>query len=260
MTNQTYGQHCGLARALEVVGEPWAMLVIRDLLVESKTMAQMRQGLPAMPEDLLPARLAELERAQVIRRREPLAAADLSVFELTAYGVELEDVVTKLCRWGMRTMGGLQRDEIVTADSLIMGLRVTFSPEAARGIRINFVVELGNVVVHACVSNGQVEIGKGHLPDADLIIEAGPPLQLLLSGEMSPKEALEAGGVRLRAPDGGSGSFGLLVWFVELFHIPPPPLPSSAGGLVPSMRRPSAPPALIEHAVKADTIRAGSIR
>ncbi|MGD0605232.1 MAG: helix-turn-helix domain-containing protein [Streptosporangiaceae bacterium] len=260
MTNQTYGQHCGLARALEMVGEPWAMLVIRDLLVESKTMAQLRQGLPGMPEDVLPARLEELERAQVIRRREPLALADTSVFELTAYGVELEDIVTQLCRWGMRTMGGLQYDEIITADSLIMGLRVTFSPEAARGIRVNFVVELGNVVVHACINNGEVEIGRGHLLDADLIIEAGPPLQLLLSGEMSPREALEAGGVRLRAPDGGPGNFGLLVWFVELFHIPPPPVHSNAGGLMQSMRRSSAPPALIGQAAKAGTIRAGSIR
>ena len=255
MTNQTYGQHCGLARALEVVGEPWAMLVIRDLLAESKTMAQMRQGLPAMPAEVLPARLEELERAQVIRRREPLASTDSSVFELTEYGAELEDVVTRLCQWGMRTMGGLRRDEIITLDGLILGLRVTFRPEAARGIHVNFVVELGDIVVHACVNDGEVEIGKGHLVDADVIIEAGPPLYLLLTGEMSPREALETGGVRLRAPDGGPGSPGLLLWFVELFHIPPPPMHSGADGLVPSMSSSSAPAALTEHAVPAGTIR-----
>jgi DNA-binding HxlR family transcriptional regulator len=255
MTNQTYGQHCGLARALEIVGEPWAMLVIRDLLAESKTMTQISQGLPAMPAEVLPARLEELERAQVIRRREPLASTDSSVFELTEYGAELDDVATRLCLWGMRTMGGLRRDEIITPDSLILGLRVTFRPEAARGIRVNFVVELGDIVVHACVNDGEVEIGKGHLPDADLIIMAGPPLKLLLTGEMSPREALENGGIRLKAPDGGPGSPGLLVWFVELFHIPPPPMRSSADGLVPSLRSSSAPPALTEHAVPAGTIR-----
>jgi DNA-binding HxlR family transcriptional regulator len=256
MTNQTYGQHCGLARALELVGEPWALLMIRDLLMEPKTLAEMRRGLPQMPAEILSARLEELERAQVIRRREPLAPKDSSVFELTEYGSELEDIVVGLCRWGLRTMGGLRRDEIITPDALMLGLRVTFRPEAARGIHVNFVLELGDIVVHACVDDGHAAIGKGHVLDPDLIIEAGPPLKLLLAGEMSPKEALETGGIRLRAPDGGPGNPGLLMWFVELFHISPPPVRTTADGLVPSLRSASSdPPALAEHAVPVSTAR-----
>jgi DNA-binding HxlR family transcriptional regulator len=253
MTNQTYGQHCGLARALDIVGEPWAMLIIRDLFSEPKTPAEIHQGLLQMPADVLQARLAELERAQVIRRRGAAGApeaANLSVFELTEYGSELEDVVNRLCQWGMRTMGGMRRGEIYTSESLILTLRVTFRPAAARGVQVNFVVELGDIVVHACVDDGRAEIGKGHLSDPDLIIEAGPALKLLLTGEMSPREALESGGVRIRSPHGGPANTGLLVWFVELFHIPPPPMRDATVALLPSIKPTSSSlSARTEHAV-----------
>jgi DNA-binding HxlR family transcriptional regulator len=256
MTHQTYGQHCGLAHALEVVGEPWALMLIRDLLVEPKTMAQFRRGFPQLPAGTLAERVGELERARVIRRREPLAPVESSEFELTEYGAELDDIVVALCRWGLRTLGGLRRGEIMTQDGLITALRVTFRPEAARGVLVNFVVEFGDMVAHACVSDGTAEIGKGHLLNADLIIEAGPPLQLLLAGEMSPREALETAGVRLRSPGGGPGNPGLLAWFVELFHIPPPPLRTATDELVPSLRPLSpSPSALAEHATPNGTAR-----
>ena len=109
MTNQTYGQFCGVARALEVVGEPWALLMIRDLLVEPKSFAELRRGLPQMPAGVLSARLEELEGAGAIRRRMPSASKESAVFELTDYGAELEDIVMGLGRWGAQTMGGIRR-------------------------------------------------------------------------------------------------------------------------------------------------------
>jgi DNA-binding HxlR family transcriptional regulator len=253
---QTYGQHCGLAHAMELVGEPWAMLMIRDLLVEPKAMADMRKGLPQMPPETLSARLDELERAQVIRRREPLAAKESSFFELTEYGIELGEIVDQLCRWGLRTLGGVRRDDIMTIDGLVTALRVTFRPEAARGVHLSFVIEFGDMVAHACVSDGDAEIGKGHLLNPDLIIVAGPPLQLLLAGEMSPREALETGGIRLRAADGGPGNPGLLLWFVELFHIPPPPIHRSGDALVQALRPMTPTPAdLPNRAIPVATAR-----
>jgi DNA-binding HxlR family transcriptional regulator len=253
MTNQTYGQFCGVARALEVVGEPWALLVIRDLLVEPKSFAELRRGLPQVPAGVLSARLEELEGAGAIRRRAPSESKESSVFELTPYGAELEDIVMGLGRWGAQTMGGLRRDEFFSPDSLVIGLRGMFRSELARGLRMRFVIELGDSAVHAIVDDGQVECGKGHLLDADLIIEAGPALMFLLGGAMSPREALETDGIRLRAPDGSPGDPALLAWFVELFHVPPPPPARvAADGRVPSMRPefggpPPPPPAMAEH-------------
>jgi DNA-binding HxlR family transcriptional regulator len=235
---------------MEVVGEPWTLLLIRDLLVEPKTMADFRRGFPQMPADVLVTRIGELERAGVIQRCGALESMESSVFELTEYGADLEQIVVALCRWGLRTLGNLRRDEIMTEDGLITALRVTFRAEMARAVHLNFVVEFGDMVAHACISDGRAQIGKGHLLNPDLIIEAGPPLQLLLAGEISPREALETGGVRLRAPDGGPGNPGLLAWFVELFHIPPPPLRTAPDGLVPSLEsQVPGPPALANHAV-----------
>jgi len=249
MTNQTYGQHCGLAHAMEVVGAPWALLLIRNLLVEPKTVADFRRGFPQMPADALAARLGELEAAGVIRRKEPLAPMESTTFELAEYGADLGTIVVALSRWGLRTLGSLRRGDIVTPDVLVMALRVTFRAEAAKGVQVNFVVEFGDMAAHAIVSDGQAEIGKGHLLNPDLIIEAGPPLLMLLAGEMSPREALETGAVRLRSPDGGPGNPVLLTWFVELFHIPPPPLRTTAYDLVPSLRSSApAPRVLVEHA------------
>jgi DNA-binding HxlR family transcriptional regulator len=237
MTNQAYGQYCGLARALEVVGEPWALLVIRDLMVAPKSHDELREGLPRMPAGALSARLEELEHAGVIRRRAPYEPRATARYELTEYGSELEDVVAELSRWGSRTLGGPRRDEIITADSLIHALRTMFRPEAARRLQVTYVIQAGDVTVHAKVTNGKLEVGKGTVPDADLIIESGPILRALLSGEMSPSEAIEMGGVNLRSGDICLATDpGLLAWFVEVFHIPPAPLTRRNGnGHVPGM-------------------------
>jgi len=225
MTSQVYGQFCGIARSLELVGEPWALLIVRDLLVSSKSFGELRQGLPLMTDRVLAARLEELEHAGVIRRRAPAPGKDAAIFELTDYGCELEEILLRLGRWGARTLGGPRREEIVTSDSIVMALRTTFRPDAARNLRVNYVVELGDIVVHARVHDGEAEVGTGPLRDADLIMEAGPAIKALMAGEMSPREAIETGSVRLktRNPDIPADP-ALLAWFVEIFHIPPAPL------------------------------------
>jgi DNA-binding HxlR family transcriptional regulator len=250
MTSQAYGQFCGLARALEVVGEPWALLIVRDLLVSPKSFGELRDGLPLMTKGVLSARLDELERAEVIRRCVSAMPNEAAVFELTEYGSELEDIVLRLARWGARTLGGPRREEIVTSDSIVMALRTTFRPEAARRLRASYVVELGEIVVHARICDGRADVGKGSLPDADLIIEAGPAVKALMAGEMSPREALETGAVRLRTrhPDIPADP-GLLAWFVEIFHIPPAPLAhNGADNLVPSVTSVPTRPRLQEAA------------
>jgi DNA-binding HxlR family transcriptional regulator len=230
MTSQAYGQFCGIARALEVVGEPWALLIVRDLLVTPKSFGELRQGLPLMTDRVLAARLEELEHAGVVRRRAPALEKDTAVFELTDYGCELEEILLRLGRWGARTLGGPRREEIVTSDSIVMALRTTFRPDAARNLRVAYVVELGDIVVHARINEGQAEVGTGPLRDADLIIEAGPAIKALMAGEMSPREAIETGCVRLKTRHADiPADPALLAWFVEIFHIPPAPLAMNGG-------------------------------
>jgi hypothetical protein len=95
---------------------------------------------------------------------------------------------------------------------------------------VAYVVELGDIVVHARVNEGHAEVGTGPLRDADLIIEAGPAIKALMAGEMSPREAIETGSVRLKTRHAGiPADPALLAWFVEIFHIPPAPLTASGG-------------------------------
>ncbi len=105
MAGRAYGQYCGLARAVELVGERWALLIVRDLLVGPKRFTDLRRGLPRIPTNILSARLKELERSGIVQRRVlPRPAAGV-VYELTAYGGELEEVVLRLGRWGRNRSG-----------------------------------------------------------------------------------------------------------------------------------------------------------
>ncbi len=218
MTSRSYGQFCGFARALELVGERWALLVVRDLVLGPKRFTELRRGLPRIPTNILSARLKELEDAGVLRRRVlPRPAAGM-VYELTGYGQELEDIVLRLGLWGARSLGDPRPDDIVTTDSLILALRATFLPEAAGDLRAGYQLNLGDVVVHARIDQGSLEVGEGPLAGADLVIETGPAIRALLSGEVSPGEAVQTGCVRL------TGDPDLLTRFVEAFHIPPAPV------------------------------------
>jgi len=217
MATRTYGQYCGFARALEVVGERWAMLVIRDLLVGPKRFTDLHNGLPGIPTNVLTARLKELEQAGVIRRRVLPRPTGSVIYELTEYGAELENVVVQLGRWGAKSLGDPRSDETVTADSLIMALRTIFYPEAARGMKADYELRAGDIIIHARVRNKKADVGKGPLPSPDLIIETGPGIKKLLTGEMSTAEAIKSGCVHL------TGDPRLLTRFVEVFHIDPMP-------------------------------------
>jgi len=217
MATRSYGQYCGVARALELVGERWALLIVRDLLVGPRRFTDLRHGLPRIPTNVLSERLKELEQAGIVHRRVLPRPAASVVYELTEYGAELEDVVQRLGLWGAKSLGEPRAGEIMTADSMVMALRTTFVPQAALGGHISFELRLGEIVIHACVDGGTVAVGEGALADADLVIESGPAIRELLAGELSPAQAIRAGSVRL------SGDPALLQRFVELFRIPSRP-------------------------------------
>lgn len=218
---RTYAQYCGLARALELVGERWALLVVRDLLLGPKRYTDLRRGLPRIPTNILAVRLKELEDAGVVRRRLGPRPAGSVVYELTPYGQELEDVILRLGRWGARTLGPPGPDDVLTTDALVLALRATFQPEAARGVRAAYELRVGDAVVHARVRDGILEAAPGALPEADLAIEAGPALKALMAGELGPDEAVASGAVRL------AGDPTLLARFVELFRLGPAPCDAS---------------------------------
>ena len=218
MSQRTYGSYCGIARALEVVGERWALLVIRDLIQGPKRFTDLRRGLPRIPSNVLSARLKELERAGIVRRRLLPRPSTGIVYELTEYGRGLEDIVLRLGLWGARMLGEPRLEDTVNPDSLMLALRATFRPEAARDLRASYELRLGEIVLHARIDKGRLEVGEGPLADADLVLETDLTIRALMSGELTPGEAVKSGQVRL------TGKPELLERFVEVFHIPPAPV------------------------------------
>ena len=105
MTSRTYDQFCGIARALDLVGERWALLVVRDLILGPKRFTDLRRGLAGIGTNILAARLKELERGGVVRRRTLPPPAASAVYELTDYGRALEGPLLALGRWGALSIG-----------------------------------------------------------------------------------------------------------------------------------------------------------
>lgn len=213
MATRTYGQYCGFARALELVGERWALLIVRDLLVGPKRFSDLQRGLPGIPTNILTARLKELEEAGLVRRRllpRPSAAV---VYELTPDGRELEEPVISLGRWGARRLGKPRPDEVITEDSIASALLTCFRPETPSRAPVSYELRAGEIVVHAVVRDGKVTVGRGPFPKPDLIIEAGPAIRLLMAAEITPEEALKKKVVRIK------GDLKLLKRFARTFRI-----------------------------------------
>lgn len=217
MTTRTYGQFCGVARALELVGERWALLIVRDLLVAPLRYTDLKAGLPKIPTNVLATRLKELEQAGIVERRLLPRPAGSVVYQLTEYGNDLEEVVHALGRWGARSLGERGPDEIPTTCSMIVALRSTFRPAAAKGLRAGFELRLGEIVIHAVVAGRKLEAGAGPLERPDLVLHTTSPLRPLLSGEVTAEQVVADGTVRVE------GDPALLARFAELFPLGPAP-------------------------------------
>jgi DNA-binding HxlR family transcriptional regulator len=218
MTRRTYGQFCGVSRALDVLGERWALLIVRDLLVSPKHVVDLQVGLPRIPADILASRLRDFERAGVVRRKADRQPDESVQYELTDYGLELDEIVLSMGRWGARMLGDPRPEEIVTPDSLIMALRAMFRPEYAKGVEVSYELTVGDIVLHARIADGQVTAAAGPLPGADLSFAPGPALKGLILGEVTADQAIEDGTVTL------TGDPALLGLFADLFHLTGEPL------------------------------------
>jgi DNA-binding HxlR family transcriptional regulator len=220
--NRTYGQYCGVVRALEMVGERWALLIIRDLLVSPKRYTDLRQGLPKIPTNILAARLKEMEEYGVIQRRVLPRPSSAVVYELTDYGRELEGVVLGLGRWGAQSLGMLRDGEIFTTDSMIMALRTTFQPHAAKGERLRYEFHFGPVLIHAVIDDGTIQVEEGSIENPDAVFDVTGPVNQVMDGHVSPQEALDAGWIHI------TGGDEHLERFAKMFRIGPAAVLESA--------------------------------
>ncbi|HEY4347100.1 MAG TPA: winged helix-turn-helix transcriptional regulator [Gaiellaceae bacterium] len=221
MTTRSYGQYCGLAYALDLIGERWALLVVRDLILGSRRFTDLARGLPGIPSNVLSARLKELEEKGIILRRVLPRPASSVVYELTDYGRELEDILLQLGLWGSRSLGDPKDGEVMMPEGFLIALRAAFQPKAAGKLDASYEIRLGLTVLHAHIAGGQLEIGEGPAPEPDLVIETDPILRAVMAGEVTADHAVELGRLRFQ------GDRNLLERFFDLFKLPPPVRPAA---------------------------------
>lgn len=211
MAARDYGQYCGVTRALELVGERWALLIVRDLLVGPRRYGELAAGLPRIPSNILAARLKELQSAGVIRR---MPRSRVVVYELTPYGRELEPVVLALGAWGFKAMGEPREEQVITPDSMTMALRTAFRPQVAAGLPATaYGAHFGPVELLVHVDGAHLDVTRGDGP-VDLAFASGPGIRRLISGELAPDLAVATGVVEVL-----HGPGDLLDRFARTFHL-----------------------------------------
>jgi DNA-binding HxlR family transcriptional regulator len=170
---RTYGDRCGIARALDLVGERWALLVVRELLLGPKRFSDLRAGLPQIGPDVLTQRLRELEQAAIVRRGTLPPPAASRVYELTDRGRELEPAILALGRWGSQAPGPLG-DAPLGPDAAMLALKTLFDPAAARDVNVSYEFRFGELRFHARVREGTLTIGRGPAEHPDAVIDTEP--------------------------------------------------------------------------------------
>jgi DNA-binding HxlR family transcriptional regulator len=134
MPTRRYDDPCGIARALDAVGERWALLVVRELIFGPKRFSQLRDGLHGVSPNVLSQRLRDLEDGGVVRRVALDPPAGVAVYELTARGLALEPILLELGRWGSRQP--LPAGEL-SASALLLALKTVFDPSAGVGVDVD---------------------------------------------------------------------------------------------------------------------------
>lgn len=173
MKRRDYGQYCGLARALDLVGERWALLIVRDLTIRPRRYTDLQAGLPGIPTNVLSTRLKELEQAGVVERRVAPAPQRGVVYALTPVGQELEPVLLALGRWGSSQLGDPQPGDVITPDAAVLNMRANFQPAEATGVTGSWEIHVGDLVLHAVLTDGKLESGIGPAPgEPDLVMTA----------------------------------------------------------------------------------------
>jgi DNA-binding HxlR family transcriptional regulator len=172
-----YGEACPVAHALDVIGDRWALLVVRELRLGPRRYSDLQAALPGAGPNVLTRRLRDLEAGGVLTRRTLPPPAAAQVYELTPWGADLEPVFRALARWGVGSP--VPREGRLTADSVMLGLRTFFDPDRVpRPWTALFEFRLDRHVFRLRVENGRLtELARGPADTPDVVV-AGPQAQV----------------------------------------------------------------------------------
>jgi DNA-binding HxlR family transcriptional regulator len=204
-----YDDACGAAHALELVGERWALLVMRELMFGPRRFRELREGLPGISANVLTQRLEGLEAAGVVVRRQLPSPANVQVYELTPWGYESEPIFQVLGRWAARSPA---HDPTLplSAASILLSFRTMIDAKRAKGVDATIGIRIRNDTFVARVKDGEITIRRGELHDVDVTLTGEPEVIASVVYGGRPSTALTIEGDRALAKT-----------FLSLFRLPP---------------------------------------
>ncbi len=195
MTTRTYNQYCGLSYALDVVGERWTFLIVRELVAGPRRFKDLIDGLPDISTNLLSDRLKRLEQQGVIVRRVLPPPAGSTVYELTTLGHGLEPMLLELGKWGSQFVPpSWQGVHVLRAGSYALTPKTFFRPDRAQGVNETYAWHIGDEILQFTVQNGTMDVEQVESAAADVLLHTDVLTFLgLLQGQLSPDVAVAAG-------------------------------------------------------------------
>jgi DNA-binding HxlR family transcriptional regulator len=209
MKTRSYNQYCGLAYALDIIGERWTPLIIRELFAGPRRFKDLMDGLPGISTNLLSERLKSLEQQEILHRRVLPPPAGSTVYDLTAIGRALEGSLLELGKWGSQFVpASMEGAALLHLGSYALTLKTFFSPEQAQGIDETYQIHIGNEVLQARVKAGELQVQQGEAQKADVVFHTDMQSYLgLLTGQLKPDQAVEQGLIRIEGDPGALRRF-----------------------------------------------------
>ena len=194
---KTYAQYCPVAHALELVGERWALLIVRELLNGPKRYTDLADALPGIGTNILAGRLRDLENGGVIQKRLLPPPAAAKVYELTEYGEGLREPLYALARWGARSLGPPRSADSLSPGWLLNAVRAVCSPDERIRDRV-FELRVDDEVATVTFDDGRSVVEPGPAEEPDVVIETDPTtLFCIAAREQSLSEAIDGGAVEV---------------------------------------------------------------
>lgn len=209
-----YDDSCAVAHGLDLVGERWALLVVRELVLGPKRFTDLRGGIPRASPDVLTQRLRELQDAGVVRRRKLSPPAGAWVYELTDWGQDLEPIIVQLGRWASRSPN-MRYDLPLSVDSLVLSLKALFDPERAAGFTATLALVLDEHRFHVQVEDAAIALSRAGTERSDVTVTTtAATFAALLDGDRRIADVAAAGDVSVE------GDVALVQRFIDVFPLP----------------------------------------
>ncbi|MND93952.1 HTH-type transcriptional regulator YodB [compost metagenome] len=212
--SRRYHDACGAAHGLDLVGERWALLVIRELMMGPRRFSDLRKDLYGISANVLTQRLEGLEASGIVQRRKLPPPASVQVYELTDWGYEIKPVFMVLGRWAARSP---QHDPTlpISAVSIMQSFETMFDPARADGavMRLGFALDEDRMVVS--VDGGEITTRRGEVEGCDVVVRAAPPVVAAAVYGKVPLAALEGEGAMILEDDRE-----VFARFIDFFHLP----------------------------------------